>query len=65
VIQNVNILMQNPGRAHPDFPAGTAVTLNKPARAHYPSPGVIRPLDDPLFDAARRQKGLLVSISVL
>jgi len=56
VMLNLNILIAR--RKTPvGFPPGTAVTKNKPEPLHYTSPGVIVPLNDPLFAEANGVKG--------
>lgn len=57
VVTNLNIVLNRPGGGNIDFPAGAAVTPDRPARVHYTSPGVVASLDDPLFDGENGGKG--------
>ncbi len=49
VVLDLNIMLQKTRQKDFDFPEGTAVTVNKPQRPHFTSPGTVCSLDDPLF----------------
>lgn len=57
VIQDVHIIVGENRPLPFDWPANTPVTPTVPASAHYTSSGVVRPLDDPLFNEENGMQG--------